>query len=193
MYENQENAENQEQELTTEQKLEAFTIKPVTDLLELATTKVKPLADVLGLDVKFFGYVDNSWVNGGDEVTIRQELEHLHKNLKSLETEKQGYYERLTTANRKVSSLEDYLDENWDDIDGEIREKLCEIFDIEDTVTKTVSITITGTLEVTAPRGYDWDNIDDDLEITADARVTNSELDEAGYGFSHDDTDVEVD
>ena len=186
MYENQENTEPKP-ELTTEEKLAE------AGLTELATAKVKPLADVLGLDVKFFGYVDNSWVNGGDEVTIRQELEHLHKNLKNLETEKQAYYERLNTANRKAISLEEYLDENWDDIDGEIREKLCEIFDIEDTVTKTVSITITGTLEVTAPRGYDWDDIENDLEITADARVTNSELDEAGYGFSHDDTDVEVD
>jgi len=186
MYENQENQEPKP-ELTTEEKLAE------AGLTELATTKVKPLADVLGLEVKFYGYVDNGWVNGGDEVTIRQELEHLHKNLKNLETEKQGYYQSLSEANRKVSKLETYLDDNWDDIDEEIREKLCEIFDIEDTVTRTVNITITGTLEVTAPRGYDWDNIENDLEITADATITNSDLEDAGYGFSHDDTEVEVD
>jgi len=183
MYENQE----VKPELTTEEKLAE------AGLTELATTKVKPLADVLGLDVKFYGYVDNGWVNGGDEVTIRQELEHLHKNLKSLETEKQGYYQSLSEANRKVGKLETYLDDNWNDLDEEVRDELCEIFGIEAEVTKTVSITITGSLEVTAPRGYDWDDIESDLNITADATITNSDLEDAMYGFDISDTEVDVD
>jgi len=186
MYENQENQEPKP-ELTVEEKLAE------AGLTELATTPVKPLADVLGLDVKFYGYIDNGWVTGGEKVTIRHELTHLHKNLKNLETEKQEWYVKWQELSRKVGKLETYLDDNWDSIDEEVRDELCEIFGIEATVTRTVNITITGTLEVTAPRGYDWDDIENDLEITADARVTNSELDEAGYGFSHDDTEVEVD
>jgi hypothetical protein len=189
MYENQEPQENQEvkPELTTEEKLAE------AGLTELATTAVKPLADVLGLEVKFYGYLDNSWVTGGDKVTVRHELEHLHKNLKNLETEKQDWYSKWQDLSRKRSKLEDYLDENWDSIDEEVRDELCEIFGIEQEVTKTVNITITGSLEVTAPRGYDWDSIENDLEIDGSVRITNSDLDEASYGFDVSDTEVEVD
>lgn len=186
MYENQENQEPKP-ELTVEEKLAE------AGLTELATTPVKPLADVLGLDVKFYGYIDNGWVTGGEKVTIRHELTHLHKNLKSLETEKQEWYVKWQELSRKVGKLEDYLDDNWSDIDEEVRNELCEIFGIEDTVTRTVNITITGTLEVTAPRGYDWDDIENDLDITADATITNSDLEDARYGFDLDDTEVEVD
>jgi len=186
MYENQENQEPKP-ELTVEEKLAE------AGLTELATTPVKPLADVLDLEVKFYGYIDNGWVTGGDKVTIRHELTHLHKNLKSLETEKQEWYVKWQELIRKVTKLETFLDDNWNDIDEEVRDELCEIFDIEAEVTKTVNITITGSLEVTAPRGYDWDDIESDLNITAEATVTNSDLDEAGYGFDISDTEVEVD
>jgi hypothetical protein len=186
MYENQENQEVKP-ELTTEEKLAE------AGLTTLATTPVKPLADVLGLEVKFYGYLDSGWVTGGDKVTIRHELEHLHKAIKNSEADKQNWYAKWQELSRKRGELEDYLDENWDSIDEEVRDKLCEIFDIDQEVTKTVNITITGSLEVTAPRGYDWDNIENDLEIDGSVRITNSDLDEASYGFDVSDTEVEVD
>ena len=74
-----------------------------------------------------------------------------------------------------------------------MREKLCEIFRIDQEVTKTVNVTITGSLDITAPRGYDWDDIENDLDIDGTVCVNNSDLDTSGYGFSVDDTEIEVD
>ena len=192
MLENQEPQENQAPELTVEQKLEAVTLNPVTNLLELSATPVKPLLDVLGQDTTFYGYVDGKWLSSGsDEVTVRMELTHLAKKIAEAEATNQRKYEEIATLTRKISKLETYLDDNWDDIDEEVRDELCEIFEIEGEVTKTIKITVTGTVEITAPRGYDWDNIENDIDLNCETIINNSELTEAGYGFSHDDTTVE--
>ena len=174
-------------ELTIDEKLAN------ANLTDLANTPVKPLLDVLGQATTFYGYVDNYWISGGDKVTVRMELTHLAKVIKELEATKQSYYSDLQAEKRKVEKLEDYLDENWDDIDEEVREKLCDIFDIEAEVTKTVTITVTGTTEITAPRGYDWDSIGDDIDLNCETIINSTELTEASYGFSHDNTEVEVD
>jgi hypothetical protein len=189
MLENQDTPAVETPELTVEDKLRAIVIYP-HNYLEVADAPVKPILDVLGLEVKGTG-----WYSGptADEVTIRQELVKLNK----LVTEKDEILtqrrEDIGTLRGRVSDLEEYLDENWADIDEEVRDKLCEIFKIDDTVTKTVNITITGSLEIEAPRGYDWDDIENDLDIDGKVHVTNSDLSESGYGFSIDDTEVEVD
>jgi hypothetical protein len=190
MLENQENNQDTPAvELTVEQKLEQIVCMP-RNLLEVSDVTVKPILDVLGLEVKGTG-----WYSGptADEVTIRQELVKLNK----LVTEKDEILtqrrEEIGTLRGRVSDLEEYLDENWSDIDEEVRDKLCEIFKIDDTVTKTVNITITGSLEIEAPRGYDWDDIENDLDIDGTVRISNSDLDTSGYGFSIDDVEIEVD
>ena len=184
MLENQEPQENQP-ELTIEQKIEQ------AGLTELATTKVTPLLDVLGLETTFYGNIDGVWTTGS-EVPLRQELEQLHKTIKSLKSDKDTWYSKYCEEKLKATKLEDYLDENWESVDEEVRDELCSIFGIEDTVTKTVNITITGTIDVTAPRGYDWDYVENDLSIDSTVRATG-DLDESGYGWSHDDTEIEVD
>jgi hypothetical protein len=55
-----------------------------------------------------------------------------------------------------------------------------------------VNITITGSIDIIAPRGYDWDNIESDLSIDVSVSATG-DLEESGYGWSHDNTEVEVD
>ena len=178
--------ENQEPkpELTTDEKIAE------AGLTELATTPIKPLLDVLGLEVKFFGYVENGWWTNDPRTTLKQELTHLNKAIVNLETDKQDYYSRLRKEQNKVTKLEEYLDENWDDIDEEVRDELCEIFDISAEITKTVNITITGTVEVTAPRGYDWDDIENALsvDVSVDGN-SDMELD----SFSVDDLEIQAD
>lgn len=187
MLENQEN--NQEPELTVEQKLEQIVCMP-RNLLEVSDVTVKPILDILGQEVRGVGFYSEPTA---EQVTIRQELVKLNKLVVNTEATSEQRWNDLVSLRRKVSELEDYLDENWDNIDEEVRDQLCELFGIDQEVTKTVNVTITGSLEITAPRGYDWDNIENDIEIDGSVRITNSDLDESGYGFSVDDTEVEVD
>jgi len=187
MLENQEN--NQEPELTVEQKLEQIVCMP-RNLLEVSDVTVKPILDVLGLEVRGVGFYAEPTA---EQVTIRQELIKLNKLVVNTETTSEQRWNDLRDFRSRVDKLEEYLDENWDSIDEEVRDFLCETFKIDQEVTKTVNITITGSLDITAPRGYDWDNIEEDIEIDGSVRITNSDLDESGYGFSVDDTEVEVD
>ena len=188
MLENQENnPETTAVELTVEQKLEQFVCMP-RNLLEVSDVTVKPILDILGLEVRGKGWYSEPTA---EQVTIRQELVKLNK----LVTEKDEILEQrrreVTTLEGRVSKLEEYLDENWSDIDEDLRDELCSIFNIEAEVTKTIKITVEGTIEITAPRGYDWDNIDSDLNPCVEVEISNSELESAGYGFSHDDTTIE--
>jgi hypothetical protein len=189
MYENQEPQENQEvkPELTVEEKLQQIVIFP-HNLLEVADVKVKPILDILGLEVKGKGFYAEPTE---ENVTIRQELIKLNKIVTETKTTNEQRSNELSEFRNKVTKLEKYLDDNWDDIDEEVRDELCEIFDIEQEVTKTISIMVKGTIEITAPRGYDWDNIEHDLNPCVDVEISNSELESAGYGFSHDETEIE--
>jgi hypothetical protein len=190
MLENQENnPETTAVELTVEQKLEQIVCMP-RNLLEVSDVTVKPILDVLGLEVKGVG-----WYSGptAEEVTIRQELVKLNKLVVETAESLTNRRDEVRTLENRVGELEEYLDENWDNIDEDLREKLCEIFRIDQEVTKTVNVTITGSLDITAPRGYDWDFIENDIEIDGSVSITNSDLDTSGYGFSVDGTEVEVD
>ena len=182
MLENQENQETPE--LTIDEKLAN------ANLTDLANTTVKPLLDVLGLEVQGSSYY---YGPTPDEVTVRQELTKLNEIINSKNQDIKSLRDRIVIADGKASDVEEYLDENWDDIDEEVREKLCDIFGIEDRVTKTVTITITGTIDISAPRGYDWDNIGEDLNYDLDISVENSDLDKEGYGWSPDDLQAETD
>ena len=189
MLENQEsNSETTAVELTVEEKLQATVIFP-HNYLEVADAPVKPMLDALDLEVKGVGWYGSEPT--ADEVTIRQEFIKLNKLVRETSSSLDQRRGEVSDLKSKVSELEEYLDENWEDIDEEVRDKLCEIFGIEAEVTKTIKITVSGTVEITAPRGYDWDSIGDDIDLNCETIINNSQLTEAGYGFSHDDTEVE--
>jgi len=189
MYENQEPQENQEvkPELTVEEQLQQIVIFP-HNLLEVSDVKVKPILDILGLEVKGKGFYAEPTE---ENVTIRQELIKLNKIVTETRTTADQRWNELSEFRNKVTKLETYLDDNWDSIDEEVRDELCEIFDIEQEVTKTISIMVKGTIEITAPRGYDWDNIENDLNPSVEVSIDNSDLSESGYGFSQDETEIE--
>jgi hypothetical protein len=190
MLENQEPQENQETPavvVTVEDKLMSVVIFP-HNYLEVADAPVKPILDALGLEPKGVG-----WYSGptADEVTIRQELIKLNKLVVERTESLDQRRSEVVTLEGRVSELEEYLDENWDDIDDEVREKLCQIFRIEETVEKEVTISMSGSVTVTAPRGYNWDNIDDDIDFDVTVSVSG-DLETYGYGFSVDESDIEV-
>jgi len=194
MLENQENNENQPElsdevmeQLTIEQKLEQIVIFP-HNLKEVSEIAVKPILDALSLKVTGNAYLGSPTA---EEVTIRQELVELNKIIADKDKQIASQRNYIQSANAKKSEVEEYLDENWDNIDEEVREKLCEIFEIEQTVEKEVTISMTGTITVTAPRGYDWSNIDSDIDFDVDVSVSG-DLETYGYGFSVDSSDIEV-
>ena len=84
------------------------------------------------------------------------------------------WYSRYNDLSQKVSSLAQYVDNNWDDLDEETRDFLCELFDFSTEVTKDVSVSVTYNLSVTAPRGFDWDDLN--VEVSDDVTITNSEV-----------------
>jgi hypothetical protein len=189
MLENQENNQaTPAVELTVEEKLQATVIFP-HNYLEVADAPVKPMLDALDLEVKGVGWYGSEPT--AEQVTIRQEFVKLNKLVRESNNSLDLRRTEVSELKAKVSKLEDYLDENWSDIDEEVRDELCEIFDIEGEVTKTIKISVTGTVEITAPRGYDWDNIENDIDLNCETIINNSDLTEAGYGFSHDDTTIE--
>jgi chromosome segregation ATPase len=147
------------------------------------------MLDALDLEVKGVGWYGSEPT--AEQVTIRQEFIKLNKLVRETNSSLDQRRGEVSDLKSKVSELEEYLDENWDDIDEEVRDKLCEIFGIEAEVTKTIKISVSGTVEITAPRGYDWDNIENDIDLNCETIINNSELTESGYGFSHDDTTVE--
>jgi hypothetical protein len=189
MLENQENNQaTPAVELTVEEKLQATVIFP-HNYLEVADAPVKPMLDALDLEVKGVGWYGSEPT--AEQVTIRQEFVKLNKLVRESNNSLDLRRTEVSELKAKVSKLEDYLDENWSDIDEEVRDELCEIFDIEAELTKTIKITVTGTVEITAPRGYDWDEIENDIDLNCETIINNSDLTEAGYGFSHDDTTIE--
>lgn len=187
MLENQEpQSETTAVELTVEQKLEQFVCMPY-NLLEVSNVTVKPILDILGLEVKGVGWYSEPTA---EQVTIRQELIKLNKLVIEAEENLTNHRDEARTLKDRVTSLEEYLDENWADIDEDLREKLCDIFDIEREVTKTFRITIEGTIEITGPLGYNWDSIDEDINPTVEVDINNSDLESNGYGFNHEDTTI---
>ena len=128
MLENQEpQSETTAVELTVEEKLQAIVIYP-HNYLEVADAPVKPILDVLGLEVKGKGWYSEPTE---EEVTIRQELVKLNKLVRETEESLTNRRDEVRTFQNRVGELEEYLDENWDDIDEDLREKLCEIFRID--------------------------------------------------------------
>lgn len=186
MLENQEN--NQAVELTVDEKL----ANADESIRLLSATRVKPLLDILGLPTRFYGYVEGEWV-GEDTATVRLELEHLNKMITDNHNEVKRYQDRLREVRNQFEQLESFLDDNWDDLDESTRSSICNILGIEESVTKTVNVTITGTIDITAPRGYDWDNISSDLNYNIDISLENSDLEQDGYGWSEDDFSAEAD
>jgi predicted nuclease with TOPRIM domain len=93
-------------------------------------------------------------VKSVEDLTAENEM--LTKQLETANFWRSRNAETLSNLESKVEELEEYLDENWDSIDAE---RVAEIMGIDTEVEKEVSVSISGTMRVKAPRGYDWDDL----------------------------------
>ena len=87
---------------------------------------------------------------------LTAENETLTKQLENANFWRNRITTTLTELESKVEQLEEYLDDNWDSIEAE---RVAEIMGIDTEVEKEVSVSISGTMTVKAPRGYDWDDL----------------------------------
>jgi predicted nuclease with TOPRIM domain len=94
----------------------------------------------------------------------------------------------LTELESKVEQLEEYLDDEWDSIEAE---RVAEIMGIDTEVEKEVSVSISGTMTVKAPRGYDWDDLSySSFEVSIETNWSETFSIES-YDLEVNDTTVE--
>jgi predicted nuclease with TOPRIM domain len=93
-------------------------------------------------------------VKSVEELTA--EIATLTKDLETANFWRNRISTTLSELESKVEQLEEYLDEEWDSIEAE---RVAEIMGIDAEVEKEVSVSISGTMRIKAPRGYDWDDL----------------------------------
>jgi predicted nuclease with TOPRIM domain len=87
---------------------------------------------------------------------LTAENETLTKQLETANFWRNRLTTTLTELESKVEQLEEYLDDNWDGIEAE---RVAEIMGIDTEVEKEVSVSISGTMTIKAPRNFDWDDL----------------------------------
>jgi DNA-directed RNA polymerase sigma subunit (sigma70/sigma32) len=89
------------------------------------------------------------------------------------------YFDQTVKYRGQIAELKDYLETNWDNLDGE---EIANIFGIETTKTIEMTVIIKGTISVKVPMNYDKDDlasISTDIEIDfndSDVETEDSEL-----------------
>jgi len=121
-----------------------------------------------------------------DELVAENEM--LTKQLETANFWRSRNAETLSELERKVEQLEEYLDDEWDSIEAE---RVAEIMGIDTEVEKEVSVSISGTMTVKAPRGYDWDDLSySSFEVSIETNWSETFSIES-YDLEVNDTTVE--
>jgi hypothetical protein len=121
-----------------------------------------------------------------DELVAENEM--LTKQLETANFWRSRNAEALSEIERKVEQLEEYLDDEWDSIEAE---RVAEIMGIDTEVEKEVSVSISGTMRVKAPRGYDWDDLSySSFEVSIETNWSETFSIES-YDLEVNDTTVE--
>ena len=119
---------------------------------------------------------------------LTAENETLTKQLENANFWRNRITTTLTELESKVEQLEEYLDDNWDSIEAE---RVAEIMGIDTEVEKEVSVSISGTMTVKAPRGYDWDDLSySSFEVSIETNWSETFSIES-YDLDVNDTTVE--
>ena len=119
---------------------------------------------------------------------LTAENETLTKQLENANFWRNRITTTLTELESKVEQLEEYLDDEWDSIEAE---RVAEIMGIDTEVEKEVSVSISGTMTVKAPRGYDWDDLSySSFEVSIETNWSETFSIES-YDLDVNDTTVE--
>lgn len=90
-----------------------------------------------------------------------EELEQAVSNLNEILRESNAKTARLIDWEYKAEKLEEWLDEEGDSLTKRQVEEICDIFGWDNEITKTITVEVQFDLEITAERGFDWENLDE--------------------------------
>ena len=90
-----------------------------------------------------------------------EELERAVSNLNEMLRESQAKTLRLIDWEYKAEQLEEWLDEEGDSLTKRQVEEVCEIFGFDTEITKTITVSVEFELEITAERGFAFDDLDE--------------------------------
>jgi hypothetical protein len=99
--------------------------------------------------------------------------------------------DRWRALQNKIKSVSDWIDENLDSLSKDQIEELCDLLDLENSTTKTVTVSVEFSVEVTAPRGFEFDDLST-YDFSATLEQSSSE-DWEIENYETDITDVSVD
>lgn len=121
-----------------------------------------------------------------------QELERkfvdLEKQLEEMENDRNFWKEKADYRIRMIDNLEEWLKEQYDYIDEEISQSLVDIFGLNITKDYDVTVTVKFTGTVTAPLGYDMDELENALEARLDASYYEGDV---VVDFMEDSMDID--
>jgi hypothetical protein len=76
------------------------------------------------------------------------------------------YRSRATKLQGKIDSVDEWITEEAEMLSDRQVEELCDLLGLESSTTKTMTLEITVEVEITAPRGFDFDDISEyDFEV----------------------------
>jgi hypothetical protein len=90
-----------------------------------------------------------------------EELERAVSNLNDMLRESNAKTQRLIDWEYKAEKLEEWLDEEGDSLTKRQIDEICEIFDFDTEITKTITVEASFELEITAERGFSFDDLDE--------------------------------
>ena len=90
-----------------------------------------------------------------------EELERAVSNLNDLLRESQAKTKSLIDWEYKAEKLEEWLDEEGDSLTKRQVDEICEIFNFDTEITKTITVEASFEIEITAPRGFTFEDIDE--------------------------------
>jgi hypothetical protein len=90
-----------------------------------------------------------------------EELERAVSNLNEMLRESNAKTQRLIDWEYKAEKLEEWLNEEGDSLTKRQIEEICEIFNFDTEITKTITVSVEFELEITAERGFAFDDLDE--------------------------------
>ena len=90
-----------------------------------------------------------------------EELERAVSNLNDMLRESNAKTQRLIDWEYKAEKLEEWIDEEGDSLTKRQVDEICEIFNFDTEITKTITVEASFEIEITAPRGFAFDELDE--------------------------------
>jgi chromosome segregation ATPase len=121
-------------------------------------------------------------------VDLTTEINRLNSEVEALQSDREFWRGKANERMLMIDNLEEWLKEQQNYIDEEFIQSLVDIFGLELTQDYDVQVTVTFSGTVTAPLGYDMDELENALEARLDASYYAGDL---VVDFMEDSMDID--